>query len=216
MKPTKYTQLQFDLFGFEVYLTGVNSKSKTFLIMKMAAVFLIFCVFGLLYYYSDRQEYLYEEFQARREIAPAGPHSARPKAYNFQISDSDPNQTIESFKGQVVYINFWASWCEPCKDELSLIDSLSQNQFKDKIQFLLINMDSDGLIPDARDLQAKLAPNTPTRFKNTRELQKILNIEALPFHMVIDKNGNVAAAFYASLLKDKTKFIALLEQLQAE
>ena len=182
--------------------------------MKAAAIFLLFVVFGLFYYYSDHQENLYQH-QARHEVPAAGPVSARPKAYNI-VLESRPEKTLSDLKGQVIYINFWASWCEPCRAEFPLIEQIKNELAGQRFSTVLVNMDSEGLISEAKELQSKLAPNTIAVYENTRMLQQLLNIEALPFHLVIDREGRVAAAFYASLVKDQKKFKALLKQLLAE
>jgi len=182
--------------------------------MKAAAVFLLLLVFGLIYYYSGRQEDLYEP-KARHEVPAAGPVAARPKAYDFAIQSS-PKKMLSSLKGQVVYINFWASWCEPCRAEFPLIESLQNELAGQKFSAVLVNMDSEGLIAEAKELQAQLAPSGIAVYENTRPLQQILNIEALPYHIIIDREGRVAAVFYASLIKDEEKFRALLKQLLAE
>lgn len=182
--------------------------------MKAAAVFLLSLVMGLFYYYSDRRENLYHH-QARREVPVAGPLSARPKAYNIPVEDQT-RQALSDLKGKVVYINFWASWCAPCREEFPLIQKLQNEYGSSGFETVLVNMDSPGLIAEAKKLQAELAPNTRNVYENTRELQSILNIEALPFHMVIDREGRVAGAFYAALTKEEAKFRSLLQALLQE
>ena len=60
-----------------------------------------------------------------------------PKTYNNVIflDQRDQKIDIKEFRGQLVLLNFWATWCEPCKDEMPSLDKLQVNQELDKIKF---------------------------------------------------------------------------------
>lgn len=66
-------------------------------------------------------------------------------SYNLTLSTPDGKQVrLADFKGQVLFINVWASWCPPCVAEMPTIETLYKNvSHNDDIQFLLISLDED-------------------------------------------------------------------------
>jgi thiol-disulfide isomerase/thioredoxin len=153
----------------------------------------------------------------RTEVPALGPEDARPEAFDLRWQNEKKWKSISELKGKVIYINFWASWCEPCKTEMPIIESLQKKYGKKNYQTLLINLDST---PEAVSLAKKMlremTPSADGIFSGDKEMRELYNIQALPLHMVIDKKGRTAAAFYARIDKQKNKFEALIEELIRE
>ncbi len=181
--------------------------------MKIAAGLLLFLFLGFFFYYSNLRENIFASPKARYGVPAPGPVEARPKTYDFTISKK-PTVNLSQFQNQVVYLNFWASWCEPCRREFPLIEKL-KSEFGDRLQVILINLDTPEGLADARQFQEENAPSAVTVYQG-QELQKLFNVEVLPFHMVIDKQGRTAAAFYASLIEEEKQFRSLLLHLTQE
>src|SRR5690242_6086644 len=65
-------------------------------------------------------------------------------APNFVVQDSDRKVALHDYKGKVVVLNFWATWCPPCVEEMPSLVRLQQ-QFKDKgVTVLAVSIDADG------------------------------------------------------------------------
>ncbi len=180
--------------------------------MGAAAVILMLVLFGLLLLHSNVPENSFGP-QARFQVPDLGPMETRPAIADVA---ADAN-LLASLQGKVVYINFWASWCEPCKVELPLIEKLQNHFGPEKFQVVLINVDtSDEAIKQAVEMQRRLTPSAVAIYKDTREWQQMMNVEMLPYHVVVDKKGRTAAAFYASVEKNYDKFEKLLQGLIEE
>jgi peroxiredoxin len=111
-------------------------------------------------------------------------------APNFQVTTFDGTRlTLHDFKGQVVVLNFWATWCGPCKQELPLLDAYfrRQQQFGLKI-FAVATQDS--LTPhDLMPVQKVVSFPMVRKFKGDYGTPK-----ALPTNVVIDRAGIVRYA----------------------
>ena len=79
-------------------------------------------------------------FQPSKDTAPAGGIGVGQAAPNFTLSDNHGHQvSLSSLRGHAVIINFWASYCAPCQDELPLLNSFYQQHKADGLMILGIN-----------------------------------------------------------------------------
>lgn len=68
-----------------------------------------------------------------------------PKAsYNMELENSKGERvSMEEFKGKVIFMNVWATWCAPCIDEMPTIQNLFQEVDKERVNFIMLSMDQD-------------------------------------------------------------------------
>lgn len=194
-----------------------TTPKREFFIMKIFAALLLVGLFAILTLQSNQQENIFEK-KPGHKMPDLSPAPERNKAPNFTFTlASGSESSINKMQGSVLYINFWAKWCEPCTRELPVIEELS------KLGYLpiLVNLDEGKEnYEQARQLQLNLAPTAATLYEGQSESPKKLiqtmQIEAIPFHILIDKSGRIAAQFYAPLDKNKKEFKNLILQLLAE
>lgn len=110
--------------------------------------------------------------------------------------------SLENYKGKVVYLDFWASWCGPCKESFPWLNGI-QSKYKDKNLVVIgINLDKD---KSKADEFLKTHPaNFPLFFNPEGNLAKQFGVKGMPFSVVIDKNGKVIHSHIGFNL-DKTK-----------
>lgn len=134
-------------------------------------------------------------------------------AFDFTLTDQYGNQhTLSDYKGKVVFLNFWATWCPPCKKEIPDIEELYQeyNLNKDDVVFLGVTNPKSEAYPNNQDekkedIIAFLDDNGytfPTVFDETGEILQNYNISAFPTTFMIDKEGNVAGYVPGMMTKD--------------
>lgn len=108
----------------------------------------------------------------------------------FQVTDLEGKTWRSSdLKGKVVFINYWATWCPPCRAEIPDLVALQQ-KYKDQI--LVVGVSEDEIPPDqVKAFASQYAVNYPIAM-NTPELRKIFKgIVALPTTFVIDRDGKL-------------------------
>tara|TARA_R110002074_G_scaffold393815_1_gene580709 strand:+ start:10123 stop:10755 length:633 start_codon:yes stop_codon:yes gene_type:complete len=109
--------------------------------------------------------------------------------YNLKLIDRDgKTRSLEEFKGKVIFLNFWATWCPPCVAEMPSVDKLHE-EMGDDIAFVMVSFDDDFEKAKAFDKRKGYglpiyapASNLPTMFQSS----------ALPTTYIIDAEGNLA------------------------
>jgi thiol-disulfide isomerase/thioredoxin len=104
-------------------------------------------------------------------------------------SSGGENLRLSELRGQVVMINFWASWCGPCRKEMPLLDQLYQ-QYK-PLGFTVLGVNVEEEQNPARSLLSKSPVSFPILFDDTNAVSKLYNVIAMPTTVIVDRNGNM-------------------------
>jgi peroxiredoxin len=111
------------------------------------------------------------------------------KAPNFYLKGLDGKKVeLKSFKGKVVFLNFWATWCGPCREEMPSMDALYQ-QFKEKdFVFLTISVDYEGEKAVKKFIE-KYHYTFPVLLDPRSETLDLYEVKGIPTTIIIDKQG---------------------------
>lgn len=104
-------------------------------------------------------------------------------------STTGQNLRLSEYRGDVVMINFWATWCGPCRQEMPLLDDL-YNRYE-RVGFKLLGVNIDDNSQRAIDMMKELGVNFPVLFDNTKDVSKLYNVNAMPVTVILDREGNV-------------------------
>ena len=95
---------------------------------------------------------------------------------------------IAGAKGkQVVLVNFYASWCPPCREEMPHLVNLRKKYSEDELIMIGINLDENVAVMD--DFNKKMGVNYTT-FHDIGEIQRLYRVGSVPFTVIYGKNGN--------------------------
>jgi peroxiredoxin len=120
--------------------------------------------------------------------APAG--IAGTAAPDFTLkSNTGENLKLSEFRGEVVLINFWASWCGPCRQEMPVLDELHRQYKALGFTVLGVNVEEDSSA--ALKLLEEVQISFPVMFDNTSVVSKQYNVVAMPSTVLVDRNGNM-------------------------
>ncbi len=102
-------------------------------------------------------------------------------------SKSGENIRLQDLRGEVVMLNFWASWCGPCREEMPLMDVIYQ-QYKDLgFTILAVNVDEDSA--DADRFLASVPVSFPVVYDNQSKVSEMYKVDAMPTTILIDRDG---------------------------
>jgi peroxiredoxin len=148
------------------------------------------------------------------ESAVMGAPSDGKMAPNFTLASTD-GKTIKlsDYRGKVVVLDFWATWCPPCKAEIPDFIKLYSQYKSDGFQMLGISVDQGGLSV-VKPFMKSYGINYPIMLANDQVVSDFGGISAIPTTFVIDKHGRVRASFVG--YRPASEFEKLIQQLTKE
>jgi len=114
---------------------------------------------------------------------------------------------LDSYKGNLIMLNFWATWCAPCKEEMPSLDILLENSKLSNLKIFPINVGKDSLEKSElffRDLNIK---NLKVYFDSPSTLAKKLSLRGIPTSILFNKEGEEFARIIGSINFEDKKFI---------
>ncbi len=104
---------------------------------------------------------------------------------------------LSAYRGKVVLVNFWATWCEPCLAELPGIERLRESLGRDDFAVLAVQM--GGSARTARDTAARLGLKFPLLLDRDSAATRAWHVDILPTSFLLDREGNVAFSHVGEL-----------------
>jgi peroxiredoxin len=112
------------------------------------------------------------------------------KAPDFALkSSTGENLRLSEYRGDVVMINFWATWCGPCRQEMPLLDELYNRYQRVGFNLLGVNIDDDSR--RAMQMAEELGIDFPVLFDASKEVSRLYEVEAMPVTVLVDREGTV-------------------------
>jgi len=116
------------------------------------------------------------------------------RAPEFTLKDlNDKTVSLSSLRGKVVLINFWATWCPPCRAEMSSLNNLHK-EYKNN-GFSVIAVSSDRSISSVRDFLSKKPVDLPVLMDSDSKVSRQFKVFSLPTSFLLDKNGVIVQKF---------------------
>ena len=136
-----------------------------------------------------------------------------PKFYDNVIflDKNDKKINIKEFNGHLLLLNFWATWCEPCKEEMPSLDRLQINESLSNLKVFAINISQENkkkVDNFFKDLNIK---NFDPYFDAPITLAKVFSLRGVPTSILVEKNGKEFARIIGSINFDDKKFINWLK-----
>ncbi|MCT4141009.1 TlpA family protein disulfide reductase [Elizabethkingia anophelis] len=128
------------------------------------------------------------------------------------FSITNENGTIKSsdLKGKVVLINFFATWCAPCMEELPLLQKEIWEKYKDNKKFSLLVIGREHSQDEITAFKAKKGFTLPMYPDKTKSVYSLFAKQSIPRNYIVDTNGSV---IYASVGFDEAEFKNMLNKL---
>lgn len=121
---------------------------------------------------------------------------------------------LSSLRGKVVYLDFWASWCAPCRQSFPWMNEL-QKQYADRgFVVLAVNLDHERL--DADRFLRKLAPTFQIRYDPAGDWARHFEVHGMPTSVLLDRTGRSRFTHIGFRNADAAQYEQQIQQLLAE
>jgi thiol-disulfide isomerase/thioredoxin len=123
-------------------------------------------------------------FQIPKETFPA---------QDFTLKNQNNEEvSLSSFKGQIVFLNFWATWCPPCKKEMPSMQALHETLEDEEFMMLAVNLQEDP--QKVKDFLDKNGYTFPVLMDTQGKVGgRLYEVKSIPTTYILDKNNNILA-----------------------
>lgn len=135
-------------------------------------------------------------------------------APDFTLPGVQQTVRLQEMRGTVVYLDFWASWCTPCRQSFPWMNAMQQRHQEQGLNILAINLDEDEQA--ARDFLAQHEANFTIAFDNTGSIAEHYGLKGMPTSYLIDRDGQIVFTHVGFRKQDsaalEAKITSLLQQ----
>ncbi len=146
---------------------------------------------------------------------PLQAKNANGPAPDFTLKTLDGrNMKLSELAGNVVMINFWASWCAPCRVEMPKLNDL-YNKYKD-LGFVLLGVNVEQQEQPPRNFLKKRPVDFPILLDKGNDVSKQYNVIAMPTTVLVDRSGNMRYVHQGYKEGDEKKYRKMIKKLLRE
>ena len=151
------------------------------------------------------------------DASPVSETKAEPKFdYAFTIKDLNGNKlSFEKYKGKVIFLNLWATWCGPCKAEMPGIHNLYVKMKGEPIEFVMLSIDKDKALAKVESYVKNNSYTFPV-FMPSGYLAEQLQVPSIPTTFVISKEGLIVMKEVGTRNYDTKKMMEFLKKQAAK
>jgi len=136
-----------------------------------------------------------------------------PKVYDNVIflDKNDKKLNIEEFRGNLILLNFWATWCEPCKEEMPSLNRLQVNKDLSNLKIFAINISQESKKKVDSFFKDFGIKNFDPYYDAPITLAKTFSLRGVPTTILINKDGKEFSRIFGSIDFDNKNFIEWLK-----
>ena len=123
------------------------------------------------------------------------------------LDDKNKQLNLSDFKGKLILLNFWATWCAPCKEEMPSLDLLQTRENLNNLKIFPINVGQDDLDKSLNFFEDLKIKNLKPYFDSPTTLAKKFQLRGIPTSIIINKRGEEFARIVGSIDFTDKKFI---------
>lgn len=118
---------------------------------------------------------------------------------------------LEDYKGKLLVLEFWATWCEPCKKAAPIVDKVRNHTQSEKVIFFGVNTDNNRTLEELKKTAKSFGMKYISLLDPAMELTDALQVEGLPALLILNSKGEVIHKQYGVLPSDFYKLTNLIQ-----
>jgi peroxiredoxin len=122
--------------------------------------------------------------------------------------------SLSQYKGQVVMLNFWASWCVPCRQEMPLLETMHKKYGKMGFTLIGVNVEPDSKAANA--VLEKIPVSFPIVYDTESEVSRLYQVSGMPSTVIIDRKGRIRLVHKGYKPGDENEYLNSIRTLLRE
>src|SRR5882757_10837571 len=122
--------------------------------------------------------------------------------------------SLAQYKGQVVMLNFWASWCGPCRQEMPLLEDIYKKYNKLGFTLIGVNVEPDSKAAD--DWLKQTPVSFPVLYDKDSKVSRMYDVSGMPSTVIIDRKGNLRFLHHGYKPGDESEYLNSIRSLIRE
>lgn len=122
---------------------------------------------------------------------------------------AEPPAELGQLTGNVIWVDFWASWCAPCRRSFPWLNEIQSRYVGEGLQVIGVNVDKKR--SDASEFLAETPAQFSISYDPEGKLAETYDVQAMPSSFLIDRDGNILAKHYGFRLADTEEYVRTIE-----
>lgn len=134
-------------------------------------------------------------------------------ATSLPRAEAAPPQGLLPVQGKVIWVDFWASWCVPCRRSFPWMNTMHRKYGADGLEIIAVNLDKDRALADG--FLAEIPAEFALRFDPAGNLAKEFEVQTMPSSYLLDPDGNVLATHFGFKTADAPEYERAIQEALA-
>ena len=122
-------------------------------------------------------------------VVGCGPGEPEEPPVDFTVSTDGEEFPVSKHRGEVVYVDFWATWCGPCRDSFPWMAKMQAKYKSEGFKIIALSLDTDHDL--AREFAEELSANFTIGFDDKGEIADLFKVKGMPTSVLIGRDGRV-------------------------
>lgn len=141
----------------------------------------------------------------------AGPYALADKAPDFTLATDNGQLQLSQLQGKVVYLDFWASWCGPCRKSFPWMNEMQARYGDQGLVVLAVNLDND--TPQAKKFLEQYPAQFRIAYDPEGRVPALYGVKGMPSSFFIDRDGQLHSSHVGFREKDQAPLEAAIQAL---